>query len=366
MDQPAGSKTMQVLDALRAVKLPSTDADVVTLGLARDLVIQDNSVQFALALPGDLMPLAGGVKMQATQAVESIPWVEGVAIDVREGDLAPPPPAPAPEGQSCGTAPAHTAKPDKAMPKVKHVIAVGSGKGGVGKSTVAVNLALALAAAGQRTGLLDADVYGPSVPLMLGISGHPYINEDEQIIPPEKHGLKIMSMGLLLKPDQAVVWRGPMVHGVVQQFLSDVDWGELDFLVVDLPPGTGDAPLSLAQALPLSVAVAVTTPQEVAASVAHKAMSMFERMEIRIAGVIENMSYFTCPGCGKRSHIFGEGGGKRLADGAGVAFLGEVPIDPRMCEGGDAGAPLMIAHPDSEPAEMFGEIAQRLIKEVGA
>ncbi len=366
MSQPAGSKTMQVLDALRVVKLPATDADIVSLGLVKDLVIQDDQVQFTLALPGDLLPQAGGVKMQAVQALHGVEWIEGVAVDVRDGSLAPPPPPPAPDGHSPAQAHGHGGGAGKPMPQVKHVIAVGSGKGGVGKSTVAVNLALALAGAGQRVGLLDADVYGPSVPLMLGLSGHPYIDEEERILPPEKHGLKIMSMGLLLKPDQAVVWRGPMVHGVVQQFLSDVAWGELDFLVVDLPPGTGDAPLSLTQALPLTAAVAVTTPQDVAASIANKAMSMFDRMGIRIVGLIENMSYFTCPDTGKRYHIFGEGGGKRLAQEAGVPFLGEVPIDPRMCEGGDSGSPIMVAHPDSELAATFRTIAGQLIEETGA
>jgi ATP-binding protein involved in chromosome partitioning len=354
---------MQVLEALRAVKLPSTEADIVTLGLVQDLVIQEGRVQFNLALPGDLLPLAGGIRMQAMQAVEALAWAAGVEIAVREGELAPPPPPPeAHHAHQHG--PAQDGEPANALPLVKHVIAVGSGKGGVGKSTVAVNLALALTAAGQRTGLLDADVYGPSIPLMLGVSGHPFVDDDEKIIPPEKYGLKLMSMGLLLKPDQAVVWRGPMVHGVVQQFLSDVQWGELDFLVVDLPPGTGDAPLSLTQALPLTAALAVTTPQDVAASIANKAMSMFDRMGIRILGLIENMSYFTCPDSGQRHHIFGEGGGKRLAESAGVPFLGEVPIDPRMCAGGDAGTPIMISHPDSELAGIFREIAARLLAEV--
>jgi ATP-binding protein involved in chromosome partitioning len=361
MGQQAGTKSLQVLEALRAVTLPSTEADIVTLGLVQDLVINEDRVQFTLALPGDLLPLAGGVKMQAVQAVEALSWVAGAAVEVREGQLAPPPPPPAPHEH-----PAHgpEVEPANALPEVKHVIAVGSGKGGVGKSTVAVNLALALAAAGQRVGLLDADVYGPSVPLMLGISGHPLVGDDEKIIPAEKYGLKVMSMGLLLKPDQAVVWRGPMVHGVVQQFLSDVQWGELDFLVVDLPPGTGDAPLSLTQALPLTAAVAVTTPQDVAASIANKAMSMFDRMGIRVLGLIENMSYFTCPDSGKQHHIFGEGGGRRLAAAAGVPFLGEVPIDPRMCEGGDTGSPIMVAYPQSELAGTFRDIATRLMAEV--
>ena len=246
------------------------------------------------------------------------------------------------------------------------LIAVGSGKGGVGKSTVSVNLALALADVGYEVGLLDVDVYGPSIPLMLGVDGHPLINAKQKLVPNEKHNLKIMSMGFLLKPNQAVVWRGPMVHGVVKQFLQDVDWGELDFLIVDLPPGTGDAPLSLTQSLPLTATVLVTTPQEVAASVAAKAMTMFERMGIRTLGVIENMSYFICPSCETATDIFDRGGGKLLASDAGVPFLGEIPLDVRMRKGSDVGEPLMAQFPDSELAERFREIARRLAGVLGA
>jgi ATP-binding protein involved in chromosome partitioning len=210
--------------------------------------------------------------------------------------------------------------------------------------------------------LLDADVYGPSVPLMLGLTGHPLISPEQKLLPLEKHGLKVMSMGLLLRPDQAVVWRGPMVHGVVKQFLSDVDWGELDYLIVDLPPGTGDAPLSLAQALPLTAAVVVTTPQEVAAAVAEKAMSMFERMNVRILGLIENMSYFLCPDNNKTYYIFGEGGGKTLANRHDVPFLGEIPIDIMMRKGGDVGEPVMAEEPDGELAQKFNAVAQKLVE----
>jgi ATP-binding protein involved in chromosome partitioning len=252
------------------------------------------------------------------------------------------------------------ALPENPLPGVKHVIAVGSGKGGVGKSTVSVNLALALCALGYKTGLLDGDVYGPSVPLMLGLRGQPYVNDDEKLVPPEVYGLKVMSMGLLLKPEQAVVWRGPMVHGVMRQFIGDVDWGPLDFLIVDLPPGTGDAPLSLSQALPLTSSVVVSTPQEVAASVAEKAMAMFERLKIRLAGVIENMSGFVCPHCGESTDVFGTGGGERLSKLHDVPFLGALPIDLRMRQGGDIGRPLMLQFPDSDIARQFKDIAAKL------
>lgn len=257
-------------------------------------------------------------------------------------------------------------EPENSLPNVAHVIAVGSGKGGVGKSTVSVNLALALKAEGYQVGILDADVYGPSIPLMLGASGQPMITPEEKIIPLEAHGLKMMSMGLLLRSDQAVVWRGPMVHGVVKQFVNDVEWGELDFLIIDLPPGTGDAPLSLGQMLPLTAAVVVTTPQEVAAAVAQKAMHMFLRMGLRILGIIENMSYFVCPHCGESSDIFDRGGGRVLAGNAQVPFLGEVPIDMRMRKGSDVGAPVVVEFPDSDLAQQFREIARRLAHQVSA
>jgi ATP-binding protein involved in chromosome partitioning len=331
----AGSKSIAVLDALRDITAPGQDADIVALGWVRDLSISSGTVHLNLALPPAEKKQAGGVKLQVRQALDKLEWVEKVEI----GEANP-------------------------LPNVKHVLAIGSGKGGVGKSTVSVNLALALAAAGYKTGILDADVYGPSIPLMLGLSGRPMANEEEKIIPLEKHGLKVMSMGFLLNPDQAVVWRGPMVHGVVNQFIGDVVWGELDFLVVDLPPGTGDAPLSLAQTLPLTAAVVVTTPQEVAASVAAKAMSMFQNVGLRILGLIENMSYFKCPHCGETSEIFGRGGGKVLAANATIPLLGEIPIDTRMRKGSDTGEPLMVEFPDSELAGKFREIAARLAKQV--
>jgi ATP-binding protein involved in chromosome partitioning len=342
---------------LRTLTDPVRGQDIVTLGYIQQLSIQAGRIRFTLALPEEALASAGGLRLQATQMLQTIDWVDAVEIGV--GPLgADPQPAAAPPAAAHGHQ--HGPANETSLPNVKHVIAVGSGKGGVGKSTVAVNLALALAADGGRVGLMDADVYGPSVPLMLGLSGHPFVNEEERLLPMEAHGLKVMSMGLLLQPDQAVVWRGPMVHSVVKQFLGDVEWGELDFLIIDLPPGTGDAPLSMVQALPLTAAVVVTTPQEVAASVAQKAISMFNRMGLRILGVIENMSYFVCPHCHERSEIFDRGGGRVLAGDANVPFLGEIPIDTRMRQGGDVGQPVMVQFPDSELADQFRQVARRL------
>jgi ATP-binding protein involved in chromosome partitioning len=254
----AGSKSIAVLDALRDITAPDQDANIVALNWVKNLSISGGTVRLDLALPAAEKKQAGGIKLQVRQVLDKLDWVEGVKIGEAEYKEAAP-------AAGHRAEPETNAEPVNPLPNVKHILAVGSGKGGVGKSTVSVNLALALAAAGYKTGILDADVYGPSIPLMLGLSGRPMANEEEKIIPLEKHGLKVMSMGFLLSPDQAVVWRGPMVHGVVNQFIADVVWGELDFLVVDLPPGTGDAPLSLAQTLPLTAAVVVTTPQEVAA-----------------------------------------------------------------------------------------------------
>jgi ATP-binding protein involved in chromosome partitioning len=237
------------------------------------------------------------------------------------------------------------------------VIAVGSGKGGVGKSTVAVNLALALRNSGATVGLVDADVYGPNLPTMLGASGTPY-GENSKIIPLTAHGIKVMSIGFLLPPDRPVIWRGPMIAGTLKQFLYDVNWGELDYLVVDLPPGTGDAPLTLVQSIPITGAVLVTTPQDVALEDVTKAASMFKTLSVNVLGVVENMSYFLCPHCGERTEVFDHGGGERLAEKLGVPFMGEVPLDPRLRLGGGPGIPLMASEPESPLGKVFNRVAE--------
>jgi ATP-binding protein involved in chromosome partitioning len=241
--------------------------------------------------------------------------------------------------------------------EVKHAIAVASGKGGVGKSTVAVNLAMALSQAGARVSLMDADVYGPSIPIMMGAYERPLQTPDEMIIPVEKYGLKLMSMGNLAGHRAPVIWRGPLVGKLIQEFLSRVVWGELDYLVIDLPPGTGDAQLTLSQTAPLTGAVIVTTPQEVALEDVVRAVRMFQQVNVPILGVVENMSYFLCPHCQERTDIFRHGGGRKAAEDLRVPFLGEIPLDPQVVVGGDAGQPILLSHPDSPVSQAFRDIA---------
>lgn len=262
----------------------------------------------------------------------------------------PQPPPPQPGGP----------KP-KILEDVKSVVAVASGKGGVGKSTVATNLALALASDGSSVGLMDADIYGPSIPLMLGINKPPSVTPERKLIPLERYGLKLVSMGFLTNDESPIIWRGPMVHGIVQQFLSDVLWGELDYLIIDLPPGTGDAQLTLTQVAPLSGAVIVTTPQDVALLDARKGLKMFEQVNVRVLGIVENMSTFVCPHCGKQTDIFSTGGGEQCAKELGVPFLGRIPIDPAIRECGDTGKPIVAAQPEHAVSKAFAEIARGLV-----
>jgi ATP-binding protein involved in chromosome partitioning len=252
----------------------------------------------------------------------------------------------------------------QAVPGIRNIIAVGAGKGGVGKSTTAVNLALALHRKGARVGLMDADVYGPNTPQMLGIEGGPDVGEDKKMVPPEGFGIKVISMGMLVPADQPIIWRGPMLHGAVQQFMRDVAWGELDYLVVDLPPGTGDVSLSMAQSVPVAGAVVVTTPQGVSVADVRKAVAMFRQLNIPVLGVVENMSYFVCGHCQERTEIFGHGGGARMAEDLGIPFLGEVPIDTRVRSGGDEGQPIVVAAPESAAGAAFIDIAGRVAAEI--
>lgn len=255
----------------------------------------------------------------------------------------------------------------KLLPNVKHTIAVASGKGGVGKSTVSVNLALALAKLGYKVGLLDADIYGPSIPLMMGITGKPKVFQDEQsqkMIPLENYGIKLMSIGFLIDDDNPVIWRGPMASGALKQFMSDVNWGELDYLIYDLPPGTGDIQLTLVQTIPLSGAVIVTTPQEVSLIDAKKGLKMFEKVNVKVYGIVENMSYFIAPDTGNKYDIFGSGGGENLAKELHTSFLGGIPIDPRIREGGDSGKPIVQDKPEIEESKIIIGIAENLSKEV--
>ncbi len=265
-------------------------------------------------------------------------------------------PGPTPQGDGHGK--------ENLIPGVKYVIAVSSGKGGVGKSTVAVNLAVALSLTGAKVGLLDADIYGPNIPMMMGV-GKPPEQKDGKIAPAESHGVKLISMGFFVPEETAVVWRGPMVHTAIQQLFRDVLWGELDYLLIDLPPGTGDAQLTLTQLVPLSGAVTVTTPQEVALHDVRKGMMMFQKVNVPLLGIIENMSYFLCGHCNHRTEIFSHGGGERAAKKLGVPFLGNIPIDPAIREGGDTGQPIAIADPGSPQAKAFHEIAVKLMEALG-
>ena len=334
-----------VLDVLRTVKDPDLGKDIVSLGLIRDLHIHDADVSFTLAFT--TQPAATKVTLHsgASKAVSGIPGVSRVQVKMGSAAAAArpaPPPGPAASAEF--------------IPEVKHTIAVSSGKGGVGKSTIAVNLALALRQTGAQVGLVDVDVYGPDVPLMMGARGRPGMF-DNKIIPVEAHGIKIMSIGLLVAEREALVWRGPMIHSAVQQFLRDVMWGALEYLVFDMPPGTGDAQLSLSQVVPLTGVVMVTTPQDVALLDVRKALGMFRKLNVPILGIVENMSYFAAPDTGKRYAIFGEGGGARVAEEFAVPLLGQIPLEMETRKGGDAGIPIVVGQPDSAQAKAFREVA---------
>ena len=366
---PAGGPAVTeaaVLGALRSVTDPDGGKDVVSLGLVQDLRITDSEVSFTLAFTGQTPQAKVALHSGASKAVGQIPGVGRVSVKMGSGAAAHA------HAHGHGAQPARPAAPPgpparspEFIPEVKHTVAVSSGKGGVGKSTVAVNLALALSRGGAATGLVDVDVYGPDVPLMMGAKGRPGMF-DNRIIPVEVHGVKIMSIGLLVDEREALVWRGPMIHSAVQQFLRDVAWGPLDYLVFDMPPGTGDAQLSLSQIIPLSGVVMVTTPQDVALLDVRKGLAMFRKLNVPILGVVENMSYFVAPDTGARYPIFGEGGGARIAEEFGVPLLGQIPLEMETRRGGDAGIPIVVGQPDSSQAAAFRAIASAVTERVRA
>jgi ATP-binding protein involved in chromosome partitioning len=351
-----------VLDALRGIKDPESQKDIVALGLVRDVAIRGGEVSLTLAFTGQPPATKVMIHSMASKLLGQLPGVARVQVKMGGAGTAAPShshghaPAPA--------APAAAKSPDL-IPDVRHTIAVSSGKGGVGKSTVAVNLALALAKTGATVGIIDADVYGPDLPLMLGTRGRPGMF-DNRIIPVDAHGIKVMSIGLLVGDKEPLVWRGPMIHSFIQQMLRDVMWGALDYLVFDMPPGTGDAQLSLSQVIPLSGVVMVTTPQDVALLDVRKAIGMFQRLNVPMLGVVENMSYFEAPDTGTRYHIFGEGGGRRVADEYGVPLLAQLPLDPDTRKGGDEGAPITVRRPESAQAQAFRELAARVVERLDA
>jgi len=344
--KPSGVTEEAVLGALRAVQDPNLGKDIVTLGLVKGLSIQGGQVSFTLEFTSQQPPLAKAeIHSQARKAVARLPGVSEVKAAM--GSKTP--------GARAGQAVAQPAKEDL-IPEVKQTVAVSSGKGGVGKSTVAVNLALALQRTGATVGLVDVDVYGPNIPLMIGARGKPGMFNN-RIIPVQAYGVKIMSIGFFLKEGDPVIWRGPMIHSAVQQFLKDVEWGELDYLIFDMPPGTGDAQLSLSQVIPLSGAVMVTTPQDVSLLDVRKGLQMFKKMNVPLLGVVENMAGFACPHCQHVTPIFGEGGGQKLADEFGVPVLGSIPLELETRVGGDTGEPIVVARPDSPQAKAFGRVA---------
>jgi len=332
------------LAALSKVQEPELHQDLVTLNMIRELEIQGDRVAFTVMLTTPACPLRGRIETEARQAVMALEGVKEVVIKM-DSDVPN-------DGRMRGLV---------NMP-IRNAIAVGSGKGGVGKSTVAVNLAVALAQAGARVGLMDADIYGPNIPTMLGVEKLPP-PQGQKLIPAQAYGIKMISMGLLVKPGQPLIWRGPMLNSAIRQFLGDVEWGELDYLIVDLPPGTGDAALSLAQALPLSGAVIVTLPQLVSLEDAGRGLNMFRTLEVPILGIVENMSYLELPD-GSRMDIFGSGGGEQLAQATQTTFLGKVPIDQNVRIGGDSGKPIIATHPDSPVAKALIEIAQKVAAQV--
>ena len=368
----------RITGALAGIRNPRTGADVMAAEQVRDIATtRDGKVRFTLLLaPEDDATLVRDVR----QAVEALEGVTDVRVDVRDPAQTEPTPArraPEPMNQpkapgSGRALPVMDSAPQKAPPKVPEpvqypnlgrIIAVSSGKGGVGKSTVAVNLAISLAKAGKRVGIMDADIYGPNMPLMLGVDAAPAVR-DEKIIPLEAHGIKVISLGFLIEKDQPAIWRGPIVMKIITQFLRDVNWGQLDYFLVDMPPGTGDAQLSLVQATQVHGAVVVTTPQQVAVGDALRGVKMFERTAVPVLGIVENMSYFENPETGKPIALFGTGGGERLAKECDLPLLGQVPIDPRIQEGGDTGRPIVSAEPDSKAAKAFAAIADRVMQRV--
>jgi ATP-binding protein involved in chromosome partitioning len=336
----------QVMEALRAIQDPDLHRDIVTLGFVRDLQIDRGVVSFAIVLTTPACPVKDEMQRQAEEAVRRLPGVTEVRVEMQSDVRG----MAAPGGQQL-------------LPGVRNVVPVGSGKGGVGKSTVAANLAVSLAGTGARVGLMDADIYGPSIPTILGITDRPQPGK-RGIRPVEAYGVKVISAGFFIRPDQAVVWRGPMLAKLIDQFLQDVEWGELDYLIVDLPPGTGDVQLTLCQRIPLTGAVIVSTPQDVALRVAEKAVIMFNQLKCPILGIVENMSYYVCPHCGERDAIFDTGGAERAAARWQAPLLGKVPLATRIRAASDSGRPVELADPGSAGAAAFTEIAKNLAAQI--
>jgi ATP-binding protein involved in chromosome partitioning len=326
--------------------------DIVSFGFVKDVGIEGGSVEVELALSTHNPDAANQVRAETEEAVAALDGVDSVEVRLQ---------VTAPVNRPSGRP--GSVRESSLLPGVKHVVAVASGKGGVGKSTVAANLAVRLAQLGSKVGLLDADIYGPSLPTMFGITDRP-VSDGQKVLPFEKYGIKLMSLGFLVEMDTPVIWRGPMVYKALLQLLGDVDWGDLDYLILDLPPGTGDAQLTLTQKVPIAGAVIVTTPQDVALIDARKGLAMFRKVNVPVVGIIENMSGFVCPHCGEATDIFKHGGGERTADVLGCPFLGKIPLDPAIVHGGDDGVPIVVSQPESLYAEAFRRVCEAVADEV--
>ncbi|GMB81346.1 Mrp/NBP35 family ATP-binding protein [Shinella zoogloeoides] len=367
----------QVLERLRTVRGPDMDGNIVDLGLVSDVFISDGKAYFSITVPAERARELDPLRAAAERVVKEIPGIKAAMVALTADKRAasgpaaaraptPPPPAHGHAGHS-HAAPGQPPQRAKAgIPGVGAIIAVASGKGGVGKSTTSVNLALALKANGLRVGILDADIYGPSMPRLLKISGRPQQIEGRIIKPMENYGIKVMSMGFLVDEEVAMIWRGPMIQSALMQMLREVAWGELDVLVVDMPPGTGDAQLTMAQQVPLAGAVIVSTPQDLALIDARKGLNMFSKVEVPVLGIVENMSYFIAPDTGNRYDIFGHGGARKEAERIGVPFLGEVPLTMDIRETSDAGTPVVVSNPNGAAAKIYREIATRVWQELEA
>jgi ATP-binding protein involved in chromosome partitioning len=342
-----------IINALKSVKYPGYSRDIVSFGIVKNVAANNGAVSFTLELTSANTEVAAQLKQTCEQAIRTLPEVKMVHVEVKM-----------PAGQQAPVAGQNAFSSQNRVPGLARILAVASGKGGVGKSTCSVNLACALKHLGAKVGLLDCDIYGPSIPLMMGIKQRPTISSEEKMVPPSNHGVKLMSMGFLLDGDQPVIWRGPMITKTIQQFFHAVDWGQLDYLLVDLPPGTGDAQLSLCQTVPLDGGIIVTTPQEASLGVVRKGIAMFEKVNVPILGIIENMSYFTTPN-GERVEIFGHGGGRAEAERQKTAFLGEIPIYTDIRIGGDQGQPVVVTAPKEPPGQAFIKVAEALRQKLG-
>jgi len=342
----------QVYETLKTVKYPGYTRDIVTFGLVKSVQVHGQEVSVVVQMTTNQQDVAAKMQQVTEEALRALPGIGTVQVEVRLRDQGPA------EGHT-----QHQAAPNVApLPGVQNILAVASGKGGVGKSTVATNLAVALSMAGLHTGLLDADIYGPSIPLMMGVQDRPQVTTANRILPFFNHGVKMQSLGFFLGENSPVIWRGPMVMRAVQQLLQDTEWGELDVLVVDLPPGTGDVQLTLAQTVPLTGAILVTTPQDLALLDVKKGAEMFKQVGAPLLGIVENMSFFTCPDCGKETEIFRRGGGQKESARLGIPLIGRIPLEPEVCDAGDTGVPVAIGHPDSQAGAEFHKIAAAMVE----